>query len=305
MVFIILVNLISSYNSSFSQESEAQNDEIKLILSVNAYSFNELLSARENTNNEKPFTLSDLLDWCSSKNIKAVDVTGYYFPSYPEIPPDEYIEKLNKRAAELGIVFSGTGIRNDFASPDPEIRDAGIKLAKEWIVVASKLHAPVIRLFAGPVPEGYEQKWDEVAGWMTGCFKECAEFGKKYGVKIGIQNHGDMLQTAEQCIKILKAVNSEWAGLIVDTGSFRTSDPYHDIELTTPYAINWQVKESITVDGRIEKTDLDRLISIIVKQGYKGFLPVETLAVKDQTYDPYSRVGDMIQGLKEAIAKNF
>ncbi len=81
--------------------------------------------------------------------------------------------------------------------------------AKKWIIVAEKLGAPVIRLFAGEIPKGYENKWDEVAGWMIECYKECAAFGAQHGVIIGIQNHGDMLQTAEQCIKVVKAVNSQ------------------------------------------------------------------------------------------------
>jgi hypothetical protein len=29
----------------------------------------------------------------------------------------------------------------------------------------------------------------------------------------------------------------------IDTGSFTTSDPYDDIELLIPHAVNWQVKE--------------------------------------------------------------
>ena len=64
---------------------------------------------------------------------------------------------------------------------------------------------------------------------MIECYRECAIYGEKYGVKVGIQNHGDMLQTAEQCIYVLKGVDSKWVGLIVDTGNFKTSDPYKDI----------------------------------------------------------------------------
>jgi sugar phosphate isomerase/epimerase len=305
LLFTILCFQISTYNITFAQKPETGDKKSNLILSVNAYSFNELLSARDKTNNEQVYTLFDLLDWCASKKIKAIDVTCYYFPTYPDVPTDDYIKNLREKATKSGIAISGTGIRNDFASPDPEVRAAGVKLAKDWIIVASKLHAPVIRLFAGPVPKGYEEKWDEVAAWMIECFKECAAFGKQYGVKIGIQNHGDMLQTAEQCIKVLRGIDSDWAGLIVDTGSFRTADPYHDIELAAPYAINWQVKESLSVAGSIEKTDLVRLISIIRKKGYEGFLPVETLLVKGRTYDPFTCVTEMIQGLKEAIARNY
>jgi hypothetical protein len=180
-----------------------------------------------------------------------------------------------------------------------------VELAKKWIVVASKLGAPVIRLFAGAVPQGYEDKWDEVAGWMVECFRECSEFSGKYGVKIGIQNHGDMLQTGEQCIKVIKAVNSKWAGIILDTGSFKTEDPYADIEMVVPYAINWQVKESIFGTSRNVPVDCVRLVKIIQKGGYKGFLPVETLVIKDRPYDPFTLVPQLLRKLESAIKQVY
>jgi sugar phosphate isomerase/epimerase len=166
--------------------------------------------------------------------------------------------------------------------------------------VASKLGAPVIRLFAGAIPVGYENKWDEAAGWMIECFRECAAFGEKYGVKIGIQNHGDMLQTGEQCIKIMKAVDSKWAGIILDTGSFKTEDPYLDIEAVIPYAINWQVKESIFGTSKDVRVDCIRLMKIMKKGGYKGFVPVETLLMKGRPYDPFTLVPQLMKELEEA-----
>ena len=112
-----------------------------------------------------------------SQNIEALDITAYYIPTYPEVPSDEYIYELKRKAFSLGIDISGTGIRNNFASPDPAVRAADVERAKKWILVAEKLGAPVIRLFAGEIPKGYENKWDEVAVWMIECFKECAAFG--------------------------------------------------------------------------------------------------------------------------------
>lgn len=295
---------LSGVFTAFFNAALTQNSNTGLIISINAFSFNDLLSSRDK-NNEQVFTLFNLLDWCASKKIKAIDVTAYYFPTYPDVPSDEYIETLKRKADQLGIAFSGTGIRNNFASPDPAVRATGIALAKEWIIVASKLHTPVIRLFAGEIPEGYENRWDEVATWMAECYKECASFGKKYGVRIGIQNHGDMLQTAEQCIKLLKLINSEWAGLIIDIGSFRTSDPYKDIEAATPYAINWQVKESPFGTGNEVRTDFKRLIRIIREKGYKGYLPVETLSVAGKSYNPFLLVTEMIRELNEAIEEIY
>ena len=286
----------------FSQNAKFQS-HVKVTL--NAFSFNDQMTGKGQKDNKPTMTLLDVVDWCATQNIEAIDVTGYYFPGYPEVPTDEYIYELKRKAFKLGIDISGTGIRNNFASPDPKVRAADVELAKKWIVVAEKLGAPVIRLFAGAIPTGYENKWDEVAGWMIECYKECAAFGEKHGVIIGIQNHGDMLQTAEQCIKIVKAVNSKWAGIILDTGNFKVKDPYVDIETIIPYTVNWQVKESVFGVNSPIKTDFPRLMKIIKRSGYRGYLPVETLTVKDIPADPFKTVPALLKDLKAAMDKEY
>ena len=309
-VLIVLGFAVISMNFSCSQKEssatatiEAENDSVPLIISINAYSFSDLLSATESRDNEQVYTYFNLLDWLASQNIKALDPTAYFFPTYPEVPSDEYLEKFKNRAAELGITISGTGIRNNFASPDPKVRAEGVQLAKDWIVAAEKMGAPIIRLFAGEQPEGYE--WEEVAGWMIEAFKECAAFGEQHGVKIGIQNHGDMLSTAEQCIYVLDRVDSEWDGLIVDTGNFKVEDPYKDIAAVVPYAINWQVKESVFGLGSDVRTDFTKLVRIVKEGGYEGYIPIETLKVRGVPYDPFSLVTEMVNELEAAIEEVY
>jgi len=276
-----------------------------LIPSLNAYSFSDLMSAKDARDKQQVYSLFNLLDWCAAKHIKGLDPTAYFFPTYPEVPSDEYLRKFKERAAKLGITLTGTGIRNDFASPDPKVRAAGVELAKKWIVAASKMDIPVVRLFSGEIPKGYENKWKEVADWMIESYRECAVFGEKYKVKIGIQNHGDMLQTAEQCKYVIQGVNSKWAGLIVDTGNFKTEDPYKDISELVKYAVNWQIKESPFEIGNPTQTDYSKLIKIIKDGGYKGFLPVETLLVMGKPYDPFSLVPKMLDEMGKAVQENY
>jgi sugar phosphate isomerase/epimerase len=294
----ILFSLIATLNIA-----SAQNKKDDIILSVNAYSFSDVLSAREPRDKQQVFSYFNLLDWCATQNIKALDATAYFFPTYPEVPSDEYLEKFKNHAKKLGIAISGTGVRNNFASPDPKIREKDVLLTKAWIVAASKIGAPMVRVFDGAIPKGYENNWEEPAQWMIACYKECAEFGAKYGVKVGIQNHGDMLQTAPQCKYILEKVNSKWVGLILDTGNFKTADPYKDIAEMVPYAINWQVKESVFEIGNPIKTDYDKLMKIVVDGGYKGYLPVETLLVRGQPYDPFNQVPEMLKKMEISLKK--
>src|SRR6185369_2686202 len=179
-----------------------------------------------------------------------------------------------------GIALSSTGVRNDFSLADADKRKLEVQLVKDWIIVAAKLGAPVIRVFSGlKVPEGHT--FESVLPWMTADFKECAEWGRQHGVILGLQNHNDFLKTADQTIQLVKAVNSEWFGVILDIGSLRSADPYEEIEKLVPYAVSWQLKELVGIEGKEVPTDLRKVKAAIDKVGYRGFLPIETLGAGD------------------------
>jgi sugar phosphate isomerase/epimerase len=243
--------------------------------------------------------LDDLLDFCAEQNFDGVDLTGYYFPNYPQVPSDEYIYHIKRKAHLLGLEITGTGIRNDYTNPDPEKRKADVQMIKQWIEVAAKLGAPVIRVFSG-VLRPKEYTWDQIATWMVKDIRECVEYGQKHGVIVAIQNHNDFIQTADDVIKIMKMVNMEWFGLILDIGSYHQGDPYTQIAQTVQYAVNWQVKENIFVDGVEVKTDLKRLFKIVKESGYRGSLPIETLGKGDPKEKVSKFLKEVQQALKEA-----
>jgi sugar phosphate isomerase/epimerase len=260
----------------------------------------------------------DLVKFCQEQNIYALDATGYYWwtpdpdagpgygTGYPQVPSTAEIKAFTDEAKASGIVISGTGVQNNFASPYSDQRDSDLRQVKAWCEVAAAIGAPVLRVFAGPIPIGYG--WDQVATWMVDCLAQCAEWGKEYGVKIGVQNHGDMLRTAAQCIRVLRMVDSEWFGAVNDTGYFLTPNPYLDIAELMPYSITLQVKESVRAVKNFQAavTDLERnLVPIVAESGYTGWLPVETLqAVDDPCYDPLTEVPSFVQSLRSAMGGN-
>jgi sugar phosphate isomerase/epimerase len=201
-------------------------------------------------------SLLDLLEFCAKNGFDGLDPTGYFFPTYPEVPSDEYINNFKRRAFELGIGISGTGVRNNFTTSDKLVRTAAITHIKEWVEVAAKLGAPVLRVFADTQMRAMTWKdvakdctREQVQEWIVAALSECTEHGKKYGVIIGVQNHGDFLQTGQQLLDLINAVNSDWCGAIVDTGYFRTKDQYVDMAEVAPYAVNWQIKQSPSADN--------------------------------------------------------
>jgi len=263
--------------------------EGRLKTSLNAYSFNDPLTKGE-------MTIFDMLEFCANAGFDAVDITGYYFKGYPQVPPDDYLFSIKRKAFSLGIEISGTGVRNDFTIADQSKRDQEITLVKNWIDVAVKIGAPVIRIFAGTQKnEGISA--DQVTEWMLKDIQTCVDYGIQRGVIIGIQNHNDFILTADQVIKIIRAINSEWFGLILDTGSFRQLDAYAEIEKAIPYTVNWQLKEKIWLNGAEVDTDLERLMKIIKASGYKGYLPIETLGAGD----PKIKIPALLEKVKKAM----
>jgi sugar phosphate isomerase/epimerase len=247
---------------------------------------------------EGKIDLFDVLDFCAEYNFDAIDPTGYYFPGYPEVPSDEFIMKFKRQAFLLGLDISGTGVRNDFANPDESSRKADIALIKKWIEAAAKLGIPNLRIFAGTsTHEDFSR--DQVFDWMARDIKACCDYGEKFGVIIAIQNHNDFLKTAADVDRIFALVDSGWLGLNLDIGSYRLEDPYEAIQKNMKYAITWQIKENVWIDGKETPTDFVKLFKIIKDGKYRGYLPLETLGAGD----PYQKVPVLLEGVRGALLK--
>lgn len=242
-------------------------------LSCNLYSFNGPLR-------DKKMSLDEVLEFCAKLGFDAVDPTAYYFPNYPELPDDAYLYRIKRRAFQLGLEISGTGVRNDFTLPDAGRRTGEVELVKKWVGFSARLGAPVLRVFAGKgVPAGHTR--EQVTGWVVGALRECAEYAGRQGVMIVLQNHADFIETDDHVLSILRAVGSEWLAVNLDIGSFRTGDAYAQVARVAPHAATWQIKENMFVGGKEEKTDLSKIMRIVRESGYRGYLPIETLGEGD------------------------
>jgi sugar phosphate isomerase/epimerase len=277
--------------------------------SVNAYSFTKLLNAKMKHGGEG-MDLYDVVDFCAKHNIDGFDATGYFFPDYPTPPTDKYINELKLKAFESGVAISGSGVRNNFTVADKDKRQADVVIIKKWVEIASQLGAPVLRVFADT--QMRNMHWQDVSPGKTHAqvaaaiadnLKECAEHGEKHGVVIGVQNHGDFLKTADDQLELISLVGSKWCGAIVDTGYYMTPDPYVDMQKAAPYAVNWQIKQSAFGAASKIPLDLNRLMHIIKASGYRGYIPIETLSVAGDDYDPFKVVPAFIDQVRQAIAK--
>ncbi len=283
---IASTGILDNYERT-SKNNLSANSGLKT--SLNAYSFNAPLS-------NGSMTIDDMLDFCAETGFEGVDITGYYFKGYPQIASDDYLFHIKRKAFGLGVEISGTGVRNDFTIADKSKREQEVSLVKNWIEVAAKIGAPVIRIFAGNQKnDGIAQ--EQVTEWMLKDIQTCAEYGKQHGVIIGLQNHNDFIKTADQLIKIIEMINSEWLGIILDTGSYRVNDPYEETAKSIKYTVNWQIKSDVFINGAEKEIDMSKLVNIIKSSGYKGYLPIETLGEGD----PKIKIAALYKKLTDAL----
>ncbi|MDR2233708.1 MAG: sugar phosphate isomerase/epimerase [Tannerella sp.] len=274
-------------NQTFAESRQDRRLPVRTKISLNAYSFNRPLTSGQ-------MTMDDMIDYAAQVGFEGIDLTGYYFPGYPQVPDDDYIYHIKQKAFDVGLEICGSGVRNDFAQADPVARQAAMKHVKDWIVVASKLGGQTLRIFSGNnVPAGHSR--DEAFQWVVSCINECADYAGKHGIKLAIQNHNDFLKTADQVEKLMQAIESPHVGLMLDIGSYQSADPYVEIEQTVKYAITWQLKEEVFIYGKAVKTDLDKMKDIISRSGYRGYLPIETLGEGD----PKQKIAVMFEEVKK------
>src|SRR4051812_29845466 len=98
LVFAGVLSLLSLIAAAQKPVERKGGASIKI--SLQAYSFSKLLNDNAKGRGVG-MSLSDLIDFSAANNFDAVDLTGYYFPGYPQIPTDEYIYGLKKKAYEL------------------------------------------------------------------------------------------------------------------------------------------------------------------------------------------------------------
>ena len=233
--------------------------------------------------------LFGFIDYCASLGCDA-ELTGYFLPPDAD---DAYLLRLRQRAFLAGTVISGSAIGNDFSVPAGEQLDAQIAETQRWIERSAVLGAPHLRIFAGTAKQLGDAEEKLVA--VSEAVNHCAETAAEHGVFLGIENHGGI--SAEQLLAIIERVDSDWVGINLDTGNFISVDPYADIRLAAPYAVNVQLKANMRrPDGTVYPADIDQIAEILREANYQGFVVLEY-----EEEAPYERIPPMLLQMRTAF----
>ena len=267
----------------------------RLRLALAAYSFRSFFKYQKNSTREvakQPMDLFKFIDFCAAHGCDGAELTSYFFRH--NVTRD-YLIALRRHAFLRGMEISGTAVGNNFSLPKGDARDTQIAYVKKWIDHAAVLGAPHIRVFAGRVTKGVERA--EADKWAIAGLRECCDYAGKHGIFLGIENH-DSIGDAKSLVNFLKAVDHPWFGVNLDSGNFRTANPYADFAASAPYAVNVQLKVELKVAGKKEPADLKRLADILRKANYQGYVVLEYEAAED----PYAAIPPLLKKLHGLLA---
>ena len=280
-------------------EPLGRTGKARLQLSLAAYSFREFFNGelQRGTGKAAPagqaMDMFKFIDYCAEHGCDGAELTSYFFP---KALPTDYLVQIRRHAFVKGVAISGTAIGNNFSHPKGEKRDAEIALTKQWIDRAAVLGTSHVRVFAGQTKELSREEADKL---VVSALEECSDYAGQKGIFLGIENH-DAIGSAEHLLKLIKQVNSRWLGVNLDSGNFRTENPYDDFAQIAPYAVNVQMKSEIHRLGAkdSEPADLARKVKILRDAHYQGFIALEYEAKEN----PYTAVPPVLKRMKELFA---
>jgi sugar phosphate isomerase/epimerase len=161
---------------------------------------------------------------------------------------------------------------------DDAKRAAEVADIAKWAEIAVFLGAPNVRFFAGSGKE-MDAGGPALYAKVKAAVQEVAAIGKKLGVVMALENHGDV--SADQLMSLHKDVGSPYLKFTLDTGNFPPSShvgpqTYPSIERCAPQAAMVHAKFfNVAADGSEKDFDWNKIRGILAAVGFRGFLSVE------------------------------
>lgn len=202
-----------------------------------------------------------------------------------------YLQNLKRIAFMEGVDLCGFSIHQGFVYPDKEARQRNIDHTIHCIELAYRMGIPTLRLNTGrwnttrsfdqlmkdrgiePRLEGYSD--DQGFQWVIDSINQIIPKCRECGVVMGLENHWGLGLTPEGVMRIVKAVDSPWLQVTMDTGNF-LEDPYDRLEMLAPKTVLVQAK-TYYGGGIWYSLDLDyeRIAKMLRKHNYKGWVSLE------------------------------
>jgi len=255
-------------------------------LSVSTASFGRVFA-------EKKLSLTDFPELCDRHGLEAMELNDFCLKGDWEI-----VRKIKTLATKYGVAICAVAVENNYY----RVTDGEIEKERQHILdyldVAYFLGAPILRVDTSPFGKGLPDRiippgvTHEMAfERAVSTFQKVVPEARKKGIVLTIENHGGISRTSADQLKIVRAVNSEWFKVNLDTGNYHADpmnalDPFEDVleaiprvarDLAFCHAKVWDVTE----DLREPTLDYERIFQLFKAHNYRGPVSIEYMGKKD------------------------
>jgi sugar phosphate isomerase/epimerase len=260
----------SSPGAAPSGANAAMEDQPLFRISLAQWSMHRALKADE----------MDPLDFArvarEEYDIEAIEYVNSFYRDHAE--DETYLADLARRADDHGvrsllIMVDGMGALGD---ADDGARAKAIERHRPWIAAAKRLGCHSIRVNAQSSGSRREQHDRAVDG-----LRRLTEHAAREELNVIVENHGGLSSDGAWLSGVIRAVNHPRCGTLPDFGNFRVDadtwyDRYRGVEELMPYAKAVSAKShDFDGDGNETRTDFGRMIDIVLKAGYGGYIGIE------------------------------
>jgi sugar phosphate isomerase/epimerase len=208
--------------------------------------------------------------------INAVEYVSSFFADY--VQDQKYLAEMKRITDYHGVtnLLIMVDVEGDIGEATEEGRLKAVENHVKWLDAAQFLGCHSIRVNAG----GSGTPEEHAAKVVLGLRKLC-EYGQTKGINIIVENHGGHSSDASWLSDVIKKVKMPNIGTLPDFGNFRISadkeyDRYKGVEELMPFAKGVSGKSyDFDKDGNETTIDFARMIQIVRKSGYRGYIDVE------------------------------
>lgn len=239
--------------------------------------------------------------------IDAVEYVNQFFKD--KANDKKYLADLKNRCDDLGvksllIMCDGEGRLGD---PDEAKRKTAVENHYRWVDAAKFLGCHAIRVNASS-SGSYEEQMKLAADGL----RRLSEYAKPHGLSVIVENHGGLSSNGAWLAGTIAKTEMDNCGTLPDFGNFYISrgknpevyDRYKGVDELMPHAKAVSAKShDFDEDGNEIHTDYFKMMDIVLRHGYNGYVGIEYEGGKVSEYEGIKLTKALLERVAAKVAK--
>jgi sugar phosphate isomerase/epimerase len=267
-------------------------------ISLAEWSFHTALQKKEMDHLDFPKAAADL-------GIHAIELVNQFFKD--KAKDTDYLTEFKRRTDDVGvkrllIMIDGEGQLGD---ADDKKRQTAVENHHKWVEAAKFLGCHSIRVNAAS-SGSYEEQLERAADGL----RRLTEFGAQHNINVIVENHGGLSSNGAWLSSVIKKVDLPGCGTLPDFGNFYIDrkanvqyDRYQGVDELMPFAKAVSAKShDFDEQGNETHTDYYKMMEIVLKHGYHGYVGIEYEGSKLSEVDGIKATLNLLKKVRDKLS---